>query len=280
MVLTEEEIFELQKGGRAKRAGGKHRGLYQFPGRSPGGGPGGAPGTRRRQLSGSAFHRRRLEGEFLFLSYAEGDKLYLPVDRLQGIHKFLGLEGQVPRLDRLGGLSWNKAKARVKKAVEKIAQELLDLYARRSLTKGFAFSPRDQLFKEFEAGFPYEETPDQLRAIEDVLSDMEAEKPMDRLVCGDVGYGKTEVALRAAFKTAMDGKQVAFLVPTTVLAEQHYQTMVRRFEGYPLEVRILSRFKSPKSRNRPWRIWPPGRWMWWSARTACCKRTFSSGTWV
>ena len=148
------------------------------------------------------------------------------------------------------GLSWNKAKARVKKAVEKIAQELLDLYARRSLTKGFAFSPRDQLFKEFEAGFPYEETPDQLRAIEDVLSDMEAEKPMDRLVCGDVGYGKTEVALRAAFKAAMDGKQVAFLVPTTVLAEQHYQTMMRRFEGYPLEVRILSRFKSPKEQKQ------------------------------
>ena len=162
----------------------------------------------------------------------------------------MGLEGQVPRLDRLGGLSWNKAKARVEKAVERIAQELLDLYARRSLTKGFAFSPRDQLFKEFEAGFPYEETPDQLRAIEEVLSDMEAEKPMDRLVCGDVGYGKTEVALRAAFKTAMDGKQVAFLVPTTVLAEQHYQTMVRRFDGYPLDVRILSRFKSPKEQKQ------------------------------
>jgi len=190
------------------------------------------------------------EGEFLHIEYAEGDKLYLPVDRLQGIHKFMGLEGQVPLLDRLGGSHWKKTKARVKKAVEKIAQELVELYARRAVTKGFAFSPRDQVFKEFEAAFPYEETPDQLKAIEEVLADMEAEKPMDRLVCGDVGYGKTEVALRAAFRAVLDGKQVAFLVPTTVLAEQHYQTMLRRFEGYPVEVRILSRFKTPKEQKQ------------------------------
>ncbi len=190
------------------------------------------------------------EGEFLFLEYAEGDKLYLPVDRIQGIHKFVGLEGQVPPLDRLGGTTWNKAKARVKKAVEKIARELVDLYARRALAKGFAFSQRDQMFKEFEAAFAYEETPDQLRTIEEVLSDMESEKPMDRLVCGDVGYGKTEVALRAAFRAVLDGKQTAFLVPTTVLAEQHYQTMRQRFEGYPVEVRILSRFKSPKEQKK------------------------------
>ena len=190
------------------------------------------------------------EGEFLFIEYAEGDKLYLPVDRLQGIHKFMGLEGQVPHLDRLGGANWKKIKARVKKAVEKIAQELVDLYARRAISKGFAFSPRDQMFKEFEAAFPYEETPDQSRVIEEVLADMESEKPMDRLVCGDVGYGKTEVALRAAFRAVLDGKQVAVLVPTTVLAEQHYQTMARRFDNYPLEVRILSRFKSPKEQKQ------------------------------
>ena len=251
VVITEEEIFELKKEVRRKgQAESIQAYISSLDDLQVGDlvvhrehGVGSYQGLQRFTIDG-------LEGEFLYLSYAEGDKLYLPVDRLQGIHKFLGLEGQVPRLDRLGGMSWNKAKARVKKAVEKIAQELLDLYARRSLSKGFAFSPRDQLFKEFEAGFPYEETPDQLRAIEDVLSDMEAEKPMDRLVCGDVGYGKTEVALRAAFKTAMDGKQVAFLVPTTVLAEQHFQTMVRRFEGYPLEVRILSRFKSPKEQKQ------------------------------
>lgn len=190
------------------------------------------------------------EGEFLFIEYAEGDKLYIPVDRLQGIHKFMGLEGQVPHLDRLGGVSWKKAKAKVKKAVEKIAQELVDLYASRAVSKGFVFSGRDQMFKEFEAAFPYEETPDQSRVIEEVLTDMESEKPMDRLVCGDVGYGKTEVALRAAFKAVLDGKQVAVLVPTTVLAEQHYQTMARRFEGYPVEVRILSRFKTPKEQKQ------------------------------
>jgi transcription-repair coupling factor (superfamily II helicase) len=190
------------------------------------------------------------EGEFLFIEYAEGDKLYIPVDRLLGIHKFMGLEGQVPSLDRLGGAGWKKAKAKVKKAVEKIAQELVDLYAHRAVSKGFAFSSRDQMFKEFEAAFPYEETPDQLRVIEEVLGDMESEKPMDRLVCGDVGYGKTEVALRAAFRAVLDGKQVAVLVPTTVLAEQHHQTMSRRFEGYPVEVRILSRFKNPKEQKQ------------------------------
>ena len=190
------------------------------------------------------------EGEFLFIEYAEGDKLYLPVDRLQGIHKFMGLEGQTPHLDRLGGATWNKAKAKVKKAVEKIAQELIELYANRAVSKGFSFSSRDQMFKEFEAAFPYDETPDQQRVIEEVLSDMESEKPMDRLVCGDVGYGKTEVALRAAFRAVLDGKQVAVLVPTTVLAEQHFQTMDRRFAGYPVEVRILSRFKSPKEQKQ------------------------------
>lgn len=190
------------------------------------------------------------EGEFLYIEYAEGDKLYIPVDRLLGIHKFTGLDGQVPSLDRLGGAGWKKAKAKVKKAVEKIAQELVDLYARRAVSKGFAFSGRDQMFKEFEAAFPYEETPDQLRVIEEVLADMESEKPMDRLVCGDVGYGKTEVALRAAFRAVLDGKQAAVLVPTTVLAEQHFQTMSRRFEGYPVEVRILSRFKGPKEQKQ------------------------------
>src|SRR4030042_761378 len=120
--------------------------------------------------------------------------------------------GQVPALDRLGGAVWKKAKAKVKKAVEKIAQELVDLYAHRAVSKGFAFSGRDQMFKEFEAAFPYAETPDQLRVIEEVLADMESEKPMDRLVCGDVGYGKTEVALRAAFRAVLEGKQAALLV--------------------------------------------------------------------
>lgn len=196
------------------------------------------------------FNLNGWEGEFLFIEYAEGDKLYLPVDRLRGIHKFTGVEGQATILDRLGGAAWKKSKAKVKKAVEKIAQELVELYAQRAVNKGFAFSSRDQMFKEFEAAFPFEETADQRRAIEEVLSDMESEKSMDRLVCGDVGYGKTEVALRAAFRAVLDGKQVAILVPTTVLAEQHFQTMARRFAGYPVEVRILSRFKSPKEQKQ------------------------------
>jgi len=156
----------------------------------------------------------------------------------------------VPSLDRLGGAGWKKAKAKVKKAVEKIAQGIGGSLCPPGGQQGFAFSGRDQMFKEFEAAFPYEETPDQLRVIEEVLGDMESEKPMDRLVCGDVGYGKTEVALRAAFRAVLDGKQVAVLVPTTVLAEQHYQTMSRRFEGYPVEVRILSRFKTPKEQKQ------------------------------
>ncbi|MBI5585591.1 MAG: transcription-repair coupling factor [Deltaproteobacteria bacterium] len=260
IFITEEEIFELKKESRKK---GPTENLAAYVSSlddlRPGDlvvhrahGVGRYQGLQRFSIDG-------LEGEFLFLEYAEGDKLFLPVDRLQGIHKFLGLEGQEPRLDRLGGLTWGKTKTKVKKAVEKIAQELVELYALRALTKGFAFSPRDQLFKEFEAGFPYEETPDQLKAIEEVLGDMEAERPMDRLVCGDVGYGKTEVALRAIFKAVMDGKQAAFLVPTTVLAEQHYQTMRQRFEGYPIEVRILSRFKSPREQQQTLRELAAGK---------------------
>jgi transcription-repair coupling factor (superfamily II helicase) len=260
VFITEEEIFELKKESRPK---GQAENLAAYVSSLDDLRPGDlvvhrAHGVARYQGL-ERFTVDGLEGEFLFLEYAEGDKLFLPVDRLQGIHKFLGLEGQEPRLDRLGGLTWGKTKAKVKKAVERIAQELVDLYARRALVKGFAFSPRDQLFKEFEAGFPYEETPDQLKAIEEVLADMEAERPMDRLVCGDVGYGKTEVALRAVFKAVMDGKQAAFLVPTTVLAEQHYQTMHRRFEGYPIEVRILSRFKSPREQQQTLRDLAAGR---------------------
>ncbi len=251
IFLTEEEIFESKKEVRKKgRKEDLEAYITSFDDLKTGDfvvhkdhGIGRYRGLQFFQLNG-------WEGEFLFIEYAEGDKLYLPVDRLLGIHKFMGLEGQVPVLDRLGGAGWKKAKDKVKKAVEKIAQELVELYAHRAVSKGFSFSSRDQMFKEFEAAFPYDETPDQQRVIEEVLSDMEAEKPMDRLVCGDVGYGKTEVALRAAFRAVLDGKQVAVLVPTTVLAEQHYQTMARRFAGYPVEVRILSRFKSPKEQKQ------------------------------
>jgi transcription-repair coupling factor (superfamily II helicase) len=188
--------------------------------------------------------------DFLELEYQNGDQLFIPVDRLNLVQKYLGVEGVAPRQDRLGGKSWERVKGRVKKAVEKIARELVDLYAARRVLPGHSFSPPDPAFQEFEANFPYEETQDQLQAIQDVLADMSADKPMDRLICGDVGYGKTEVALRAAFKAAMDGYQVAMLVPTTVLAEQHYDTFVSRLAHYPLEVRVLSRFKSPAEQKR------------------------------
>ena len=188
--------------------------------------------------------------DFLELEYQGGDRLYLPVDRLHLVQKYLGVDGVTPRIERLGGKSWERTKRKVKKAVEKIARELVDLYAARRVLPGHHFSPPDPVFKEFEATFEYEETSDQLQAIQEVLADMTGEKPMDRLICGDVGYGKTEVALRAAFKAAMDGKQVAVLVPTTVLAEQHYDNFYRRLTPYPLEVQVLSRFKPPREQKR------------------------------
>ena len=187
-----------------------------------------------------------ITNDFLVITYKGGDKLYLPVDRMGVVQKYMGVDGIVPVLDSLGGKSWERVKARVKKSAEKIAGELLKLYARRNVEQGFAFSPLDSYVKEFEAGFTYEETADQLKAIEDVIGDMQKPTPMDRLVCGDVGYGKTEVALRASFLTVNDGKQVAMLVPTTILAEQHYATFCSRFEQYPVNVACLSRFRPPR----------------------------------
>ncbi|HEX8960595.1 MAG TPA: transcription-repair coupling factor [Geobacteraceae bacterium] len=189
------------------------------------------------------------EGDFLLLEYAGGDKLYLPVDRIGLVQRYIGAEGVEPRADRLGGAAWDKAKAKAREAVQEMAQELLKIYAARQVHEGVAFSPPDDLYREFEAAFAYEETPDQMSAIEDVLRDMESAKPMDRLVCGDVGYGKTEVAMRAAFKAVMDGKQVAVLVPTTVLAQQHLETFGARFAAYPVRVEMLSRFRSPKEQK-------------------------------
>ena len=188
--------------------------------------------------------------DYLEIEYQGGDRLFVPVDRLHLVQKYLGVEDVPPKVDRLGGKSWERTKKRVRQAVEKIARELVELYAARRVLPGHAFSPPDQVFREFEASFPYEETPDQLQAIAEVLEDMQSDRPMDRLICGDVGYGKTEVAVRAAFKAAMDGKQVAVLVPTTVLAEQHYETFTRRLATYPLVVRVLSRFKPPAEQRR------------------------------
>jgi len=185
------------------------------------------------------------EQDFLLIEYQGGDKLYLPVYRLNLVHKYIGSGDGEPRLDKLGGTSWEKAKKKVKKFLQEMAAELIQLYAARAVIKRPAFSPGGEYLKEFEASFEFEETPDQLQAIEDVQADLDKEKPMDRLICGDVGFGKTEVALRAALRVMMDGKQVAVLVPTTVLAQQHYQTFSRRFAPYPLRLEMLSRFRSP-----------------------------------
>jgi transcription-repair coupling factor (superfamily II helicase) len=190
-----------------------------------------------------------LTNDFLVLVYKSGDKLYLPVDRMSVVQKYMGVDGVTPVLDTLGGKSWEKVKARVKKSAEKIAGELLKLYAQRKIDHGYQFAAADTYLKEFEAGFAFEETADQHQAIEDALEDMQSPAPMDRLVCGDVGYGKTEVALRAAFLAVNDGKQVAVLVPTTILAEQHYATFSKRFERYPVNIACLSRFRSARDQR-------------------------------
>jgi transcription-repair coupling factor (superfamily II helicase) len=188
-----------------------------------------------------------VEGDFLEVVYSGADRLYVPVDELQKIQKYIGSEGAAPALEKLGGAGWERAKARAKKAVQEIAMELLNLYAARSVAPGFAYSADDHLYREMEASFEYEETPDQARAIEDVKNDLMEPHPMDRLVCGDVGYGKTEVAIRAAFKVVLDGKQAAVLVPTTLLAGQHHETFCQRLAAFPVRVEVLSRF-TPKER--------------------------------
>ena len=191
-----------------------------------------------------------IEGDFLHLQYAGGDKLYLPIDRIEKVQKYVGGEGSTPKLDKMGGQGWEKARLKARAAVEELARQLLDLYAKRELRKGFAYSPPDQLYREFEATFPHEETEDQLAAIEDTLRDMQSAKPMDRLICGDVGYGKTEVALRAAVKAVLDNKQVAVLVPTTVLARQHWESFKQRLTDLPVRVEMISRFRSPAQNKK------------------------------
>jgi transcription-repair coupling factor (superfamily II helicase) len=188
--------------------------------------------------------------EFLELEYAEGDKLYVPVERLNLIQRYLAAGPITPRLDKLGHNAWKKLKKKVKEELRHLAQDLLNLYATREVASGFAFSPDNHMHQEFDSLFEYEETPHQLQAILDVKADMEKPEPMDRLVCGDVGYGKTEVAMRAAFKAVMDNKQVAVLVPTTILAQQHLQTFQQRFAPYPVNIEMLSRFKSRQEQSK------------------------------
>jgi transcription-repair coupling factor (superfamily II helicase) len=189
-------------------------------------------------------------GDYLHLEYAEGDRLYLPVTRIGLVKRYSAPAEETPRLDKLGGKTWEKVRGKALEGIERMAHDLLELYARRQLAERPAYSSSDLAYREFEATFPYEETPDQAAAIDDVLRDLGSRRPMDRLICGDVGYGKTEVAIRAAMLAVLDGRQVAVLVPTTVLAAQHFQNFSRRFEGYPIEVEMLSRFVSPADQKQ------------------------------
>jgi transcription-repair coupling factor (superfamily II helicase) len=256
--VTEEEIF----GSRVRQRRSKHqtrrqqqRFLEDLRELSPGDfvvhvdhGVGKYLGLEHKELSLTAMDR--LHGrtaqtvEVMVVEYAGSDKLFVPVTRLGVIQKFKGGEGHQPKLDRLGGTTFGTKKGRVHKAVQQMAEELLKLYAERTAVRREPFEPTGPAYAEFEATFPFEETRDQEKAIEDVMADLEEPQPTDRLVCGDVGFGKTEVALRAAFRVAMSGRQVAVLCPTTVLAQQHYRTFSSRLDGYPLRIEVLSRFIS------------------------------------
>ncbi|MFR4763628.1 MAG: transcription-repair coupling factor, partial [Anaerococcus obesiensis] len=188
--------------------------------------------------------------DYFVIEYKGNDKVFVPVDQMDLVSKYIGNKGDKPKISSLGSNQWKKAKQRAKKAVDEIADDLVELYAKRSKAKGHAFSEDTTWQKEFEDSFIYEETDSQVRSINEIKDDMENIKPMDRLLCGDVGYGKTEVALRAAFKAIMDGYQVCFLVPTTILASQHYSTMKERFKDYPVECALLSRFVSKKEQDK------------------------------
>ena len=248
-VLTEGEIFGPRTRGPAERRKRVHTELLDVTDLKQGDlvvhdehGIGRYEGLVKLNLEGTV-------NDFLLIAYRDDDRLYLPVDRMGLIQKYMGVEGMLPALDKMGGRSWERAKEKVRRSAEKIAGELLKLYAQRRVNAGHTYGGADTSFSDFEADFAFEETPDQHRAIEDVLADMRAPTPMDRLVCGDVGYGKTEVALRASFLAVSEAKQVAMLVPTTVLAEQHAATFERRFDAYPVTVACLSRFR-PKAEQR------------------------------
>ncbi len=243
-IITEDEIFGSKRRRKIKTAQRVRTELLAFEDLKKEDlvvhvdhGIGRYEGLVKLKLNGSS-------NDYLLVLYKDNDKLYLPVDRMNMVQKYMGVEGIEPVLDKMGGKSWERVKARVKRSAEKIAGELLELYAERKIRNGYAFGDVASDFQDFEDGFPYEETADQLNAIENVLNDMKESIPMDRLVCGDVGYGKTEVALRASLMAVNDGKQVAVLVPTTVLAEQHFATFSERFKRYPINIECLSRFRS------------------------------------
>ena len=187
--------------------------------------------------------------DYLLIQYQGSDKLYVPIEQLERVQRYIGNPNQPPKLNRLGGGDWQKQKAKVKEGLKKLAFDLVALYARRSQHHGYAFGPDTPWQQQFEDQFPYELTPDQEQSVKEITRDMESDRNMDRLLCGDVGYGKTEVSLRAAFKAVMDGKQVAILAPTTILAQQHYNTVLKRFQGFPVEADVLSRFRTAREQK-------------------------------
>ena len=242
-VLTEQDIFGRHKVKLRRTASAGER-IRHFREIAPGDyvvhaahGIGKYLGVETIEVAGS--HR-----DYLRIQYGGDDKLFVPTDQVGLLQKYIGAEGTAPRLHRMGTADWARARAKAQKSVEDIADHLIEIYAQRQLAHGHAFTPDEAMQREFEEAFPYEETGDQLRAVAEIKRDMESDKPMDRLLCGDVGFGKTEVAVRAAFKAAMDGFQVAVLVPTTVLAQQHYQTFVARFAEFAPKVDVVCRFRS------------------------------------
>jgi transcription-repair coupling factor (superfamily II helicase) len=245
LVLTEREIFGERHLHRQQKTSRVANLLASLDDIMPGDfvvhrdhGIGKFSGIARRQ-SGST------ELELMQIEYLDG-RLYIPIQNIQALSKYRAEEGIVPHMDKLGGKTWEKKKERARKKVHELAEKLVALYARRKIARGFTFSPDTELHREFDSFFPYEETPDQDGAIADIKRDMESDEPMDRLLCGDVGYGKTEVAMRAAFKAVYDNRQVAVLVPTTILAEQHFRNFRERFSGFPVRIDLVSRFRSRK----------------------------------
>lgn len=190
------------------------------------------------------------ERDYIKLEYADNEFAFVPIEQVNLVQRYIGNEGEKPRLDRIGSKSWENRKSKVRQAVEDLAQKLIDLYSRRKASVGFAFPKETEWQAAFEAAFPYEDTPDQITVTEEIKADMEKPVPMDRLVCGDVGYGKTEIAMRAAFKAVMGGKQVAFLAPTTILAEQHYESCKERFKNFPVKIERMSRFVAPAEQKK------------------------------
>lgn len=250
VVISESDIFGTEKKKKHKKQAYEGKKIHSFTELTPGDyvvhenhGLGIYKGIEKIVVD-------KITKDFIKIEYGGGGVLYVPATGLDVIQKYSGPEGRKPKLNKLNSIEWKNTKARVKGAVREIAKDLVQLYAQRQSKEGFRFSPDTVWQKEFEEAFPYEETEDQLTAIEAVKKDMESNKIMDRLICGDVGYGKTEVAIRAAFKAVSDGKQVVFLVPTTILAQQHYNTLVQRMMDYPVSVDVLSRFKTAAEQKR------------------------------